>query len=759
MRWTIILSAVVFGVHAMAENEGVAQAGPHAPQAAERSIPVHGPWPGVGCWFWGEAEFTPEGYKPFIDQYARHTAFQLLTTSIRHPVEVTDPVVHDQINAAARYARANGLLMAMDLDVRLARQAFMDAYPDEMQEIVRLREAPIQHQADTRLAVASLHLGDHYTFKARGYDSLSGRVLRVYTYHKGDAGIDPESLEDVTSRCRVDQADAQGVAVSLPASAAWEGRTACLLAAFTLFTPDVFAPHLIGFERAILGMYADVPLAGACKDEWGFPGRFENRSDDLWYSQSMAKAYGAKRPGRDLAQDLLLMAMGMQGHERERSAAVNHYMALCRDRNAEVEAAFYDGVKEVFGPDAVVATHPTWFPFPSDKEAFKNGLDWWAVKRDVAQTDEATPFCVRTALAKKWGSPLWYNMYYDKSLASYEQDLWRHVLGGGRMNFHPVYPREWEGMAASLLTGHLMRAACRVSLLDYITRSPIDCAVAVVFGHPYAVDWTGKGLGDVGLVVTDALWEKGCYADLVPTSEIEGGALRLGADGRVCYGVQSYDVVVLYQPQFEREHVARFFQDAATGGTKLFRVGAWTRDFEGRDFDGDAALPPSMRSLSVEEVVARVLDETKTTQKDRQTPCTRRGVAGFAESMMPKPEGRCRLIDGTVIRAAGRRNVLGDPIQETLKVNGVDLAVEAVGVVGVRLDGAGRVDALACGALASFEGPGLSLRLNPPLDLALWRTDEGWEGVVQGGADVLPEELTRLTSRWTQVRVPEEFTP
>ncbi len=743
----------------MAEGGDVSQGGARALHPAERGIPLHGPWPVVGCWFWGEAEFNPEGYQSFVDRHARHTAFQLLTTSIRYPVEVTDAAVHDQIKAAALYARANDMLIAMDLDVRLARQAFMDTYPDEMQEIVRLREAPVDPHADTRLAVESLNLGDHYTFKARGYDSLSGRVLRVYTYEKGEGGIHPDSLEEVTSRCRVDQADARGVAVSLPASVGREGRTVCLLAAFTLFMPDVFAPHLMDFEREILRKYADVPLAGACKDEWGFPGRFENRTDDLWYSEAMAEAYRARRQGRDLAQDLLLMSKGVHGREGERVAAVNHYMEMSLRRNAEVEGAFYDGIKDVFGPEAVAATHPTWFPYPSDKEVFKNGLDWWAVKRDVAQTDEATPFAVRTALAKKWGSPLWYNMYYDKSLASYEQDLWRHVLGGGRMNFHPVYPREWEGMSVSLLTGDLMRAACRVRLLDYITRAPIDCPVAVVFGHPYALNWTDHGLGDVGLAVTDALWAKGCYADLIPSSEIESGALRIGPDGRVCYGAQDYDAVVLYQPQYERDTVAGFFRNAAKGDTKLYRVGVWTHDFEGQTFDGDGALPESMMPMSVEDVVARVLDDVAAAGKGAQTPCTMRGIAGFAESMMPEPEGRCRLIDGTIIRAAGRHDVMGDPIRETLRVHDRDIAVEAVGLMAVRLDAAGQVEALAGGALTSFEGPGLSLCLNPPVDIALWRTEEGWEGVIQGLDGPIPPELETLTSRWTRLRMPEAYVP
>lgn len=47
--------------------------------------------PGMACWFWQGDEFQPQGYKKFIDLHREHSSVTLLTTSIRHPVEVTDP--------------------------------------------------------------------------------------------------------------------------------------------------------------------------------------------------------------------------------------------------------------------------------------------------------------------------------------------------------------------------------------------------------------------------------------------------------------------------------------------------------------------------------------------------------------------------------------------------------------------------------------------------------------------------------------------
>jgi hypothetical protein len=282
-------------------------------------------WPGIGCWFMTAPDFEADGFKRFVDLHEKHSGYELLTTSIRHNVEVTQPEVHDQIKRAAAYARAHGMQVVMDLDVRLARQAFMQKYPGEMQEIVRLREVSLQSEGEASLKIPAITLTDHYTPTQRGvraYDTISARVLRAYSYVAGPGGIEPDSIQDVTSRCQVTQADTDGMQVSIRGEAADKGRTACVLATFTLFTPDVFAPHLIEFERRILKQYADAPLAGACKDEWGFPGRFGPRLDDFYFSTAMAREYKRRRRGHDLTRDLLLMFKPQAGMDAARVAGV-----------------------------------------------------------------------------------------------------------------------------------------------------------------------------------------------------------------------------------------------------------------------------------------------------------------------------------------------------------------------------------------------------------------------------------------------------
>ncbi len=736
---------------------------PHPASTEEpASNPVSASWPGIGCWFWTAEEFQPEGYKRFLDLHSRHSPFRLLTTSIRYPVEVTDSSVHDQIRRAAEYARQRGLALVMDLDVRLARQAFQEAHPEELQEIVRLREARLDGSQDVVLSEGSMSLGDHYTAGSRrAYETVSSRVLRVYSYRRGPRGIEPQSVEDITARCRILQADRKAVTVAVPAADPGQERFACLMAAFTLFTPDVFAPHLPAFEKRILRQYADVPLAGACKDEWGFPGRFQIRAEDVWFSRFMAEDYARRRPGHDLARDLLLMVQGGQGQEAERAAAVNHYMEAFWQKNRDIELEFFRSVKETFGAEAVAATHPTWFPFPDEREVFKNGLDWWFCRRDLAQTDETTPFGARTALAKKWNSPLWFNMYYNSAREPYDRQLWSSVLSGGRINFHPVYPGPAEKRTTSLLSGNLLSADFRVQLLNHIARAPVDCPAAVIFGHPAALHWAGRKAGDVGLEVCEGLWQAGYYADLIPSSEIGTGALEISADGRIRYGRQEYAADILYHPEFERQELGSFFtRAAARGKTALYRVGDWTRDFEGNRVDGNAALPAAMRAFESSAIVAEVIAHLRSRGLEPQTPGRMQSSSGFPEVMTPDPAGICRLLDGTVILASGFREVLGDPIRRNIRLQGKKIRVDAVGLAAVRLGRDGRVEAMAAGGLRRFHSPGLSLDLDSPADIALWKDATGrWTGIIHQPEGDVPSALKKITRSWKRISPPRPFLP
>jgi hypothetical protein len=452
------------------------------------------------------------------------------------------------------------------------------------------------------------------------------------------------------------------------------------------------------------------------------------------------------------------MHFGFGGKENERLMAINHFMEMSWQRNAALEDDFYRTVKKVFGSAGVVATHPTWWPYPDMREFKKNGLDWWMATRDWAQTDEVTPFAVRTALTKKWHSPLWYNMYYSKDIEDYERSIWRYVLAGGRINYHPLYPaKDPDHATDALLHGNLMKAESRIRLLNFISRSPLNCPVAVIFGHHCAMNWAGPAYNDVGMKLADEFWRNGFPADLIPSSEIENKNLTIDSEGWVCYGVQRYAAVMLYHPEFEKTSTADFFNSAAGGSTALFRTGDWTRDFQGHAFQGNRALPPSMICESDTPTLMKKIFTLLDSQNIQpQSPATG-SLKGFNHiSSAPPTTGFCRLMDGTLIQIAGTHRVTGDPIHSSVQLDSKKIIFDALGLAAVRIDTGGHLQSMAAGGLKYFSDGDLEIELEKRIDLAVWKNKEGkWQGVVQDwNAEGIPLSLLAVTEEWMRLSSP-----
>ena len=81
--------------------------------------------------------------------------------------------------------------------------------------------------------------------------------------------------------------------------------------------------------------------------------------------------------------------------------------------------------------------------------------------------------------------------------------------------------------------------------------------------------------------------------------------------------------------------------------------------------------------------------------------------------------------------------------------------VAAEGIAAVRCEG-GEIVALAAGGLLRVDGPGLSIALESPEDVALMKIDGKWHGVWQTADTVgpLPAALSALTSHWIRLALP-----
>jgi hypothetical protein len=508
--------------------------------------------PQLGCWFVKDKEvFEENGYKEYFDAVASRNCFDLFSTSTRYDLEVTDAWFHDMIKKAAIGAEKNyrvGLLL--DLDIRLARRAFAKKYPDALQEKLLFVEKSAATEGITELLFQMHQLKDHYTGGSVPYLVLGNRFIKMWSYEKNEQKeILPDSIREITADVTATSKNKEQMILQIPAIKNTLNRSVCGVVAFRYLSPDVFAPELIAFEKEILQQYADVPLKGTCKDEWGFPPpvpRIDPSKKQYWYSEATQQNYAQKYPGRVLVDDCFLMAFPQKGKESERQTVIDQYNRLCFEKNVEVEIEYTKTTKEIFGQHAFLATHPTWWPWPNSSEFTKNQLFWWKVPRDYAQTDECTPYFCRTSLAKGTDT-VWYNMFYHSDVAMYVAEHWGAVLAAGRVNIHPVLPIP-EGLSQRqsarmkvILDAGIDKARQRIHLLDYITHSPVDSPVAVVFGHFGTMNWTRPEYDRVGTTAVDLcnlISSYGYLVDLTPSSQSDTNLWSLDTENYFLWRVR-----------------------------------------------------------------------------------------------------------------------------------------------------------------------------------------------------------------------------
>ncbi|MCC6153712.1 MAG: hypothetical protein IT367_08135, partial [Candidatus Hydrogenedentes bacterium] len=318
----------------------------------------------------------------------------------------------------------------------------------------------------------------------------------------------------------------------------------------------------------------------------------------------------------------------------------------------------------------------------------------------------------------------------------------------------------------------------------YISNAPVECPVLILFGHLGALNWAGDAFGKTGIEIANELWEAGYYTDLMPTSEIRHITTRadnISGDDMEWMGIASipsreswpynynpsdkvasggaYDAVVLYRPEFDEGFAMSVFRDLSRNAqSALFRIGEWNLDDRCRPLEAAPYLNDRMRSVDEASCAREVIAYLKAKGVEPQTPGRLRGEKGFPDSVVPRSSGYCRLTDGTTILASGEKEMMGDPIQQSIKVRGFDVTVDAIGVVGVQLQEDGSIYALAAGGLKLFKCAKQTIELPERLDVAIFKEPSGeWRGIVHGYGGPIPEALQALTKNWTRVRVPTPY--
>ncbi len=763
---------------------------PNAPARLPNSIEGRTLVPDFGCfWSFEPSNENPESWRPFVDAVAKANAFDALAITLRNQNYFADnPEAVKATQSAAQYALEKyGIKTLLDLDVRIARHDFEKIFPDLLQERLFFQE---REKSDADLISFSFSapiLKDHYSGKTP-YFVRGGRVLRAWAYALDDESqIIPETIQDVTDYAvwndqrvyvtdekteDIDKTVVNALNVSFLKTNLPTGCDAVSVAvAFRYSYPDLFADETLELEKTIFEKYKETRALGGYKDEWGFPCNFERIDllNDFWYSERMAQAYAKLFENRDLVTDLFLSFKPQKGAESERIHSIDRYRLLCAERVVEYENQLYLLNKQLWGADAFVGVHPTWYPWPNNLEMRKNGLMWWKAPRDVAQTDEYVPFCVRNSMAKGCNS-LWINMFYNSQTLPYAYEHWTAAASGGRVHIHQIYPRtdqsptnpEDNKLLPIVQDAKINQVREKVRMLTLVSDSQINSSVAVIFGRLGASNPLRPEYQAVGVDLCDRCALQGYPADLIPVDEIfstrPNGELKWKIkNNRLAYGEQPYEVLILYGEN-----------DAETEAWQELRK---TIDNIPNCKTRLLTLSGTASSQEKDAIIQEALETVQNAGVLQQTPWVNESVKFSSEisdeiSARPALKSTSRFLDGSILWTAAEECVTGDPISlvnERVKLAGEKtsepLTVTANGLFLARFDQQGNLNAIVATDVKKLDIGVFSFELSPEeigdaaIDISLWKgSDNQWRGVFQRKRNDLPSSLMNLVPTWNYLQ-------
>lgn len=649
-------------------------------------------------WKWSDEILELTVLERKLDDICDRSGFNTIVVSF-HWMEADffDARVQGAIRRACEILARRGRRLLLDLDIRTEGGPFAAQYPGTMSGFVAFLEISLDERGR---GVGCIAAETVHRF-GRKRTACADTLAAAWALNPRGDDFDPSSLARITDACRGRVTPEGGTEYAVDAGANHAGKVALLFPRFTHVVPDLFAPAMYDYFRDMFEAVRDLPLLGAAVDEWGQSCIFHFDEGGMYfrelaYSAHMDVAY-AVRYGRPLADDLLHLRYGPR---ETRVRVANQYIENFRDGMARNEAWFYNTTKEYFGPDAFVGTHPTWLGGRDALylEVMQNGLDWWQVRRDFAQTDEEVIFPIRFALAHKAGGRVWYNMFYSAGTedpATYFPETWGNVRWGGRTHQLGYECPHEPGVARFAERGVLesiWSMEQRIARLDAVQQASADCRVLVLFGMEACTNWefsvhksrrfdnASHPRLTAALRFAAGLFESH-LCDLVPTSEAVDGSLGW-EEGRPRYGNQRYDVVILVEPECMRPEAYGFLEGAPAG-------------FPVYVFGEAEMLADATEARARFAALARNATWHERTPPPVAQVASRLAAEGIAANRFACG---CVLQDGSLLFAAEGTRPTGNPLRVEVEHRGHRIEFEGEDFFFIALGRDGTLERWACGA-------------------------------------------------------------
>ena len=673
--------------------------------------------PVIFYWKWKEEAIEGANLGNNLRDMISRFSFDLLYVSFHHLGRAFDD--DDLLKTTARCEKIlaeHGRKLLLDIDIRREFESFSRKYPGVDSFMTRFVEIMLDENGTGVLKLPNIvrqRAGNKLAASGNDY------VLKAWAIEDmGENYYDPATLSDITDKVGLINEDKNGDGnwiTSYKVEAGKENgkKKAVIFPAFRYALPNPFSPEFYEYYSYLFKKAEHLKLGGAAADEYGYSAVIEGEDGMFFtrhfpYTHDLSLEYG-KKAGKALEEDMLHLAYAPFGNEGAALRTINFYLQTIRDVMRQNNDWFYYKTKEVFGGDAFVGVHPTLWGDPTNFtiDILLNGIDWWEVRRDYAQTDELVLIPIRLALAHKWGGKVWYNMWYSQNtllMDTYYHETWNSARFGGRTHYlgyecpneYGVLPLKNPGLLEAV-----NEMEQEVAKIDVFQESHPDSRVLIVFGMEAVSNWRLNGhtdgclrrlRGNLSKVLkfTQSLFKSGYLCDLVPSTEIVNGDVKL-VNGKAVYGTQVYDAVIYLLPECMDGRVMELISEYASSNGKLIINGVCRYSNTGEQVKDDfSGLLNSMENYFPDAMSTS--DVIKLLRKWQ--------IAGN----MP-PNG-CIYQDGSVIFTAPGVMQRGNPLHVDCEIKGHRVCFDGEDFLCLELDEEGHVKRYSYGSkdLLSVDG-------------------------------------------------------
>lgn len=577
--------------------------------------------PSIIYWKWDDSHLDGR-YLDEIEDICKRSCFShIYVTTHWCNYGTASATMHDIIAKAVEKVHGLGRKFIFEIDARAEKKYFLERFPERL-GFLYTREIKLDESGKASYLLNIVQEEQCELFFASNH--YSAEVVDARSYFKEKDLIDENSVTAASAICKRINNKQVEVCVSAEKGA---NRYAYVAVCSYVNFPDFSSRNFYKFFTDLIERYSDIPLDGVALDEFSLPVHpdfnFTNRTYNDWdrcrlYGVSMSKAYEKKYNSKFF--DDVFDSYYLPPDNKKRISAINRYFEFIRSMVTEYETMVYDLTKKYFGKDAFVGVHPTWFAIEevdNTPEVWKNGIDWWDVKRDYGFTDEIMLYPVRTGLAHKASANIFYNMWYSEATLDYRTffpEMWRNVRYGGRtisLSYECIYEKHLlVQLREPGILEQISDIEQEISLIDKEQTAPVRSDILIVTGIEAACNilanmvansyWdTERGNFKDSFKLARDVFNLGYNCDLVGNYEIYNGNIYINDRGYVQYGNQEYKFIIFHALQFSKKILEEFVKKVKQSKTGCIVIGKTERDFDGDalNIPYDYIVQPQARDL------------------------------------------------------------------------------------------------------------------------------------------------------------------